>query len=753
MAPTTRASPAPEEVAVWLRGRAAAAARAGHRALVILAGPHDWGRACAEAAGATVSAGAVLWVSDAVPEGAWSVTGPEARQLLGRETAHVVFDAHAGFNPDAFGAVAGTIRAGGLLVVLAPALAAWPAYPDPEYDRVTVPPCGVDELQGRFLARLVRRLQASPEADCIEAGQPLPELPATEEPEPRSDTDTPDSACRTSDQGHAVAAIERVAEGRARRPVVLTADRGRGKSAALGLAAARLLDKGFERVLVTAPTRDAVAPLFTHAAEQLPAAQARRERVALGEASITFVPADELARQHFHADLVLVDEAAGLPGPLLEALLRAHTRIAFATTRHGYEGSGRGFAVRFERVLDAVTPHWRRLTLETPIRWAPGDPLERFVFDALLLDAEAASDADVAGASARDATIAAIDRDALAADEATLRQVFGLLVMAHYRTTPGDLRNLLDGPNCRVWLARRAGAVVSACLTADEGALDDGLAEAVAGGERRARGHLLPQTLAFHGFDAPAASAPGRRIVRIAVHPACQGRGLGGALVEHVRAASERAGYAYWGAAFGAMPDLVRFFRHGVAAATSRILRRPRAGAGAGGDAGGRRSRRTPHGRDRARAAGGVPRGPATLRERRRRRLEGHVGDPRAGHGRRRHADDRRVGHEGATKEGLGERRRGRRLHGAKASARANAVGLIGASWRIAARKPCMNDPLRSRLPPLARAAWGVRRPERNGPASPGPALLSLRASTWLRGVSRGDRRHPLHRFRAVWGG
>jgi tRNA(Met) cytidine acetyltransferase len=560
MAPTTRASPAPEKVAVWLRGRAAAAARTGHRALVILAGPHDWGRACAEAAGATVSAGPVLWVSDAAPEGAWSVTGPEARQLLGRETAHVVFDAHAGFNPDAFGAVAGTIRAGGLLIVPAPPLAEWAAYPDPEYGRVTVPPFGVDALEGRFLVRLVARIQASPEADCIEAGQPLPELPATEEPEPRSDTDTPDSACRTSDQGHAVAALERVAEGRARRPVVLTADRGRGKSAALGLAAARLLDKGFERVLVTAPTRDAVAPLFAHAAEQLPAAQARRDRVALGEASITFVPADELARQRFHADLVLVDEAAGLPGPLLEALLRAHTRIAFATTRHGYEGSGRGFAVRFERVLDAVTPHWRRFTLETPIRWAPGDPLERFVFDALLLDAEAASDADVAGASASDATIAAIDRDALAADEATLRQAFGLLVMAHYRTTPGDLRNLLDGPNCRVWLARHAGAVVGACLTADEGALDAGLAEAVAGGERRARGHVLPQTLAFHGFDAPAASAPGRRIVRIAVHPACQGCGLGSALVEHVRAASERAGYAYWGAAFGATPDLVRFW-------------------------------------------------------------------------------------------------------------------------------------------------------------------------------------------------
>ncbi len=562
MAPPTRASPAPGEVAAWLRERAGLAARAGHRALVVLAGPRDWGRTCAEAATSALRGEPVLWLSDAAPDGAWSMTGPEARQLLGRETAHVVFDAHAGFNPDAFGAVAGTIRAGGLLILAAPALADWPAYPDPEYARVTVPPFGVDALAGRFLARLVGRIRASPLADCIEAGQPLPELPATAGPGPPSGTEMRDSACRTSDQAHAVAAIERVAEGRARRPVALTADRGRGKSAALGLAAARLLDKGFERIWVTAPTRAAVAPLFAHAAEQLPSAQARGDRVTLGDASITFVPADELARQRWHADLVLVDEAAALPGPLLEALLRAHTRIAFATTLHGYEGSGRGFAVRFERVLDTVTPHWRRLTLETPIRWAPGDPVEGFVFDALLLDAEAAADADVAGTNASDTSIAATDRDTLAADEATLRQVFGLLVLAHYRTTPGDLRNLLDGPNCRVWLAHSDGAVVGACLTADEGALDQGLAEAVARGERRSHGHLLPQTLTFHGFDATAASASGRRVVRIAVHPACQGRGLGSALVEHVRAASERAGFAYWGAAFGATPELVRFWAH-----------------------------------------------------------------------------------------------------------------------------------------------------------------------------------------------
>lgn len=553
-------SPAPATVADWLVERSARAALAGHRALVVLAGSCPWGRACAETALADLRGNPVLWISDAAPENAQSVTGPQARQLLGQETAHVVFDAYAGFNPDAFGAVVGTLRAGGLLILLAPSLPDWPAYPDPEYARITVPPWSAEDLTGRFLERLVQRLRAAPEADCIEMGQPLPAQP---EPRPvgaRADELPVSSQCRTSDQEAAVAAIERVAEGRSRRPVALIADRGRGKSAALGLAAARLVEKGLRRILVTAPTRSAVAPLFAHAAEQLPGAYSRDDRVTRDDAAITFVPPDELARQMHQADLVLVDEAAALPGPLLEDLLRAYPRIAFATTLHGYEGSGRGFAVRFQPVLDRVTPHWRRLTLEQPIRWAPGDPLEAFTFDALLLDAEPASPPDDTRSPAADVTIEIIDRDDLVADEGALRQIFGLLMMAHYRTTPGDLRNLLDGPNCRVWLARHEGTVIGACLTADEGPLDETMAAAVARGERRTRGHLLPQTLVFHALRPEAGAFPGRRIVRIAVHPEHHGRGLGSALLEYTRAATQSEGFAYWGAAFGATPALVRFW-------------------------------------------------------------------------------------------------------------------------------------------------------------------------------------------------
>jgi tRNA(Met) cytidine acetyltransferase len=60
----------------------------------------------------------------------------------------------------------------------------------------------------------------------------------------------------------------------------------------------------------------------------------------------------------------------------------------------------------------------------------------------------------------------ALDRDALVADETQLREFFGLLVHAHYRTTPGDLHRLLDAPNLRLHALRHRGQVVAACLLA-----------------------------------------------------------------------------------------------------------------------------------------------------------------------------------------------------------------------------------------------------------------------------------------------
>ncbi|HHQ41052.1 MAG TPA: tRNA(Met) cytidine acetyltransferase, partial [Chromatiales bacterium] len=275
---------------------------------------------------------------------------------------------------------------------------------------------------------------------------------------------------------------------------------------------------------------------------------------------LAFLPPDRLAREGAEARLVLVDEAAAIPAPLLARLLQRHARLAFATTVHGYEGTGRGFDLRFGPLLEARSRGVHRVRLETPVRWAPGDPVEGLVFRALLLDAEPAP-AEAAAAAAARARPAREDREALADDEPRLAQVFGLLVQAHYRTRPFDLRCLLDGPNLAVWTAAAGGTVVATALVADEGGFDEAAARRIWAGLRRPHGHLVPESLAVHlGLEA-GARLRCARIMRIAVHPAARRRGLGLRLVEAVAADAAARGLELAGTAFGAAPELVAFWR------------------------------------------------------------------------------------------------------------------------------------------------------------------------------------------------
>jgi tRNA(Met) cytidine acetyltransferase len=48
----------------------------------------------------------------------------------------LVYDAYGGFDPDSFGAAAGALRGGGLLLLLTPPLDRWPDRPDPQAVRI-----------------------------------------------------------------------------------------------------------------------------------------------------------------------------------------------------------------------------------------------------------------------------------------------------------------------------------------------------------------------------------------------------------------------------------------------------------------------------------------------------------------------------------------------------------------------------------------------------------------------------------------
>ena len=514
-----------------------ALARAGERRLIWLEGEEADCIARAE----TLLGERIFWLG-AGPECYAPQPAAKALQRLGQECDTLVFNAFSGFHPDAFGALAGTLRAGGLLLLLTPPREIWPAWPDPDRVRLVAQPEEAGRAGHGFIVRLVRLLTGDPALSLDPPVYPQPWQPIGPE-RPLSD-----------DQARALPAIHKVLHGHRRRPLVLSADRGRGKSALLGLAAAELLrQQPSLNIVVTAPSQATVATLFDHAARGL---DTTHEQTPEQLGGLSYCSPDRLVHESLQPDLLLVDEAAAIPTPLLEAMLARHSRIVFATTEHGYEGTGRGFHLRFKRVLDSQTPEWQEIHLSEPIRWSERDPLEPLIFRLLGLDAEVATPLPPTSPSWR-----LVSQEALASDEALLNQLFGLLVLAHYQTTPSDLRSLLESPALDIHLLEQDESLLGVALVAREGEIEPELAEAIWAGRRRPCGHLLPQSLLAHAGFKTAGGRSYARVMRIAIHPELHRHGLGSLLLGKLEEHYRQIGTDYLGSAFSASADLLPFWR------------------------------------------------------------------------------------------------------------------------------------------------------------------------------------------------
>lgn len=546
-----------------------AAGAAGHRVALVMTG--DRAAAWHALAGATNAEGPGGWPGsriafapgDAAPHTGWEVLEPrQAGELLGRGVDCAVVDMHDATDLSALCVAAGAVRAGGLLAVVAPELPRWGGPEDGLAQRLAPPPFQPFQVGRRTVDRLVdgledtgRRLAGGCRLWRVAAPDPPAGFPATRPPPPppppghRFSAATY-AACRTADQRRAVEGLEALAPDResgrmGSAAVVLTADRGRGKSAALGLAASELLSAG-ARVAVTGPGRGATAEV--------------RDRCLAQGAALAHVDPDTAG--DLSLDVLLVDEAAALSVPVLRRLADAAPALAFATTVRGYEGTGQGFAVRFRGDLERRRGALVEVELEEPIRWASGDPVERWVRRALLLDAEPAP-VDAVRVAASDPASVEIrplrPRDLLD-DEGRLGELFGLLVHAHYRTVPEDLARMIDGPNISVVLAEHDSTVVGALLLAREGGLDPATCEGLLRGAFRLRGNMLPETLTCHLAEPDGARLRAMRVLRLAVHPELRGHGVGRRLLDAGATLARDEGIDYLGAGFAATPGLMGFW-------------------------------------------------------------------------------------------------------------------------------------------------------------------------------------------------
>jgi tRNA(Met) cytidine acetyltransferase len=403
-----------------------------------------------------------------------------------------------------------------------------------------------------------------------------------------------------NEQAELVEKIHQVCQAE-RATVVINSDRGRGKSAALGIAAARWLAAG-EDVYLTGPSLKSVEQVFWHAQQALPQAELGRGRLSYQGQSLKFLPPDAVHTEYNNIKRLLVDEAATVPIPKLSDWLQHIPQLVFSTTIHGYEGTGKGFLLKFGKVLDQERPGWKKLTLQHPIRWASDDFLEEWLNKTFLLDADIGTvptsfpvketttvipsqvriqdqtattidktlaveyldsgfdvDSDINHTTTEGVSIARFTGYELANDEKQLQQIYGLLINAHYRTTPKDLRYLLDSDGASIYAICFGPHLLAAAWVMYEGEFDEELADAVYLGTRRPAGHLLAQSLTYHCAIRDAAIHRYARIVRIAVHPQCQRQGWGSQLVQYINKCEHQVDAI--GTSFSATPEGLRFWQ------------------------------------------------------------------------------------------------------------------------------------------------------------------------------------------------
>ncbi len=358
-----------------------------------------------------------------------------------------------------------------------------------------------------------------------------------------------------SQQAQAIEGICRVVEGHRKRPFVLTADRGRGKSSALGMAVAKLMSKRELDVIVTAPLLRSVAPVFEWVAKGFPELKGGKGDYRAQGRRIRFMAPDELIREQPSCDLLLVDEAAAIPIPMLKRLVEHYHRLVFSTTVHGYEGSGRGFTLKFLSWLNHARPSGKSLHIDEPIRWAKGDKLEQWMYQTFLLDfniSESLSVDNIEGLQ-----LEHLSKSRLFQFPSELAQCFALLVNAHYQTAPSDLMLMLESEQVQVYAMMDNQQCIGCILAVEEGGLDTELVDSIQLGKRRPKGHLVATSITSHYMEHAAATEKSLRVMRIAVHPSLQGQGIGSIMLGQLK---EIGGYSYLSTSFGATHELVDFW-------------------------------------------------------------------------------------------------------------------------------------------------------------------------------------------------
>ena len=501
------------------------------RALLILVGEDDF---LAHQLNHNLSLKSAVWIGDVSPHFATQSYFPfsKTKNLLGSEFPAIIYDARQGIHLDALAIAAGTLQDGGWLLLL---LNHWA-------DLVNQPDCDSLRWSGEKHAINTPHFIAFLQEKIAKYGFPVYQsTPLTLAlPMPQKDRST---HCQpTLEQARLLQQMAEAEE----TILIVTAKRGRGKSALAGLLAKQQLAQN-QPVILTAPNKSAVN-IFNEFAG----------------VDITFMSPDELSQnlsnapQQFANHWLFVDEAAMIPLDILFRLTNAFKRVVLTTTIHSYEGTGRGFLLKFMAKTDRTLRH---VELFTPLRWQADDKLEAFIDDLLLCDCEdRLPQPPYNEALAEQIEISHCER--IPHDQ--IESIYGLLTLAHYRTSPLDLRRLLDAPQQQFYLAQAQNSLLGCVWAVPEGELTNKtLIRQIRRGERRPRGNLVAQMLCFQAGLVEACELRSLRISRIAVQPNWQQQGLGQRLIAKMKQQQikQQGAVDFLSVSFGYTPELLAFWQ------------------------------------------------------------------------------------------------------------------------------------------------------------------------------------------------
>ncbi|KAJ6221488.1 hypothetical protein RDWZM_000033 [Blomia tropicalis] len=391
--------------------------------------------------------------------------------------------------------------------------------------------------------------------------------------------------CKTLDQAKAVLKfIDVISEKTLSSTVSLTAGRGRGKSAALGLSIAAAIAFNYSNIYVTSPSPENLKTLFEFILKGFDAIslkehndyeiiQSTNTEFNKAIVRINVFTQHRQCIQYIHpadaaknkllvqsAELLVIDEAAAIPLPIVKSLLGQYL-VFMSSTINGYEGTGRSLSLKLLQQLrqQSATDNTRNetaiqgrklfeLSLNESIRYNMGDEIELWLNKLLCLDATIIDNPPSFGCPVpTDCNLYYINRDILfsyhKASENFLQRLMGLYVASHYKNSPNDLQMISDAPahhlfcllppiNTKHMKKVKIPDVLCFIQVCLEGEISQDSIKASLSRGKRASGDLIPWTIAQQFQDPHFASLSGARIVRIATNPNYQSMGYGGRSIQ-----------------------------------------------------------------------------------------------------------------------------------------------------------------------------------------------------------------------------